>query len=586
MKTINFLQSNNDFPLTVALGKKAPSWGLSRWAGNGGLRFVPPDDEGFSMRGDRQRLVYKGRRRSHRFTILGDRAFEYDCILLREPESNVISLRMEGAERFDFFRQPDFVPDPFLKGSYAVYLKETLIGQGTGKLCHIHRPEIIDARGRCCWGELSVVGNELHITIPEWWLSEAAYPVIVDPTVGTTTVGSQWQYYNDDYDPHNPDDGPEYLQVRTEGSVDVSKFTVPEVINGSCTAYFYVMKDRTYDETDCGGRAVFYSDQSNKPYARKSQQENFINFYAKTIGNEGWRSGSFASNEVIPAGSNIWFGCFADNLWFFRFDYGSLLFSNDWYTVGNTIPDLFNLRYPYQQNYKVSMYFTYSSAQNYVLTLTQGVNLSDNRKLTADYKRSTVETVNGSTIFNPSVAFFRQCLMNVTSTMNLERLPVFVRNTFEQIGITDGLNNNRGLSRKCEDTAELATTLNRQQGFYRTVTENIRGTDSTAYPVVFVRSVHETQGITDTIQKWANYIRGLYTEAIAIEEIDRKGEFYRTESDMVQAVGSVFRGLIIFIRILTTSIVRDFILRRFLIAREELVLKSCITREITLDSKL
>jgi len=121
---MRFRQSLNDFPLTVNLGEKKPVWGLSRWGGQG-LRFVPPDDEGFALRGDKRRLVYKGRRRSHRFTILGDGAFEYDCILEKEPESNVISLLMEGAENFDFFRQPDFVRDPFLKGSYAVYKKET-----------------------------------------------------------------------------------------------------------------------------------------------------------------------------------------------------------------------------------------------------------------------------------------------------------------------------------------------------------------------------------------------------------------------------------------------------------------------------
>jgi len=146
-----FQQSLCDFPLTVKLGEKTPTWGLSRW-NKSGLRFVPADDEGFTLRGDRRRLLYKGRQRSHRFTILGDTAFEYDCILEREPESNVISLLIEGAEKFVFYRQPDFVPDPFLKGSYAVYKKETLLGEGTGKLCHIHRPQIIDARGRRCWG--------------------------------------------------------------------------------------------------------------------------------------------------------------------------------------------------------------------------------------------------------------------------------------------------------------------------------------------------------------------------------------------------------------------------------------------------
>ncbi|MDR0322944.1 MAG: hypothetical protein LBI12_00685, partial [Treponema sp.] len=151
-KGVRFRQSLADFPVSVELGEKIPSWGITRWGGNGGLRFVPPDDEGFTLRGDKQRLLYKGLRRSHRFTILGDNAFEYDCILKREPESNVISLLMEGAEHCDFFRQPDFVPDPFLKGSYAVYKKDTLLGEGTGKLCHIHRPLIIDARGRRVWG--------------------------------------------------------------------------------------------------------------------------------------------------------------------------------------------------------------------------------------------------------------------------------------------------------------------------------------------------------------------------------------------------------------------------------------------------
>jgi hypothetical protein len=150
-RPVTFRQSVHDFPLTVSLGEKAPAWGLSRWDG-GGLRFLLPDDEGFTLRGDNKRLVYKGRRRSHRFTILGDTAFEYDCILNREPESNVITLIMEGAENFDFFRQPDFVKDLLLARSYAVYKKETLVGEGTGKLCHIHRPEIIDSRGAAVLG--------------------------------------------------------------------------------------------------------------------------------------------------------------------------------------------------------------------------------------------------------------------------------------------------------------------------------------------------------------------------------------------------------------------------------------------------
>jgi hypothetical protein len=84
-RAVRFLQSPSDFPCVVSLGDTVPVWGLSRWASSG-LRFLPPDDEGFTLRGDRRQLVYRGRKRSHRFTILGDTAFEYDCILNREPE--------------------------------------------------------------------------------------------------------------------------------------------------------------------------------------------------------------------------------------------------------------------------------------------------------------------------------------------------------------------------------------------------------------------------------------------------------------------------------------------------------------------
>jgi hypothetical protein len=270
-----FLQSINDFPCPVALGKYEPSFGLHRF--KQGLRFVPHDDEGFTMRGDKWRLLYKGRRRSHRFTILGDTAFEYDCILEREPESNVISLRMEGVENFDFFRQPDFVPDKYLKGSYAVYKKETLAGEGTGKLCHIHRPEIIDARGRRCWGDLSIIGNELRITIPEKWLGEAAYPVIVDPTIGTTTVGSQYKWDNND--PGEP-----LIDLMFEISIPVNKFLVSDTINGLCTAYAYVNSD----DSEAGGRPVIYSDNGDKPQTRKSMNEGFFDFRVTSGKPKGW----------------------------------------------------------------------------------------------------------------------------------------------------------------------------------------------------------------------------------------------------------------------------------------------------------
>jgi hypothetical protein len=417
--------------------------------------------------------LYKGRRRSHRFTILGDTAFEYDCILEREPESNVISLLIEGAEHFDFYRQPEFVKEPFLKGSYAVYKKETLIGEGTGKLCHIHRPQIIDARGRRCWGDLHITENMLHITIPEKWLSGAKYPVIVDPTIGTTTVGSQ---YLVEFDP--PDDP--WIDLIIDCMVAVNRFSVPETVNGTCTAYVYTNEDMG---EDAGGRGVVYSDNGNTPYARLSAQEDFINLKIGGGNPKGWRTGAFKSSGSIAAGSSIWFGVAASYFWFPRFDYGFRSVMCEWDPRG-AVPDVFGSR-AYEENYKFSMYFNYTSAQHYIRTITQGAGLSDSLKRSGDYTR---------------------CL---------------------------------------PETAGVHSHVTRYQSFLLKVRETLLGYDRVSTAVLFARFVNETIINTDVFRRIAAYMRGLSDTAGTEGKAKSGWVFSAVISDNVYAAGSVFRGLLL-----------------------------------------
>jgi hypothetical protein len=497
---------------------------------------------------------------------------------------------MEGAERFDFFRQPDFVKDPFLKGSYAVYKKETLTGdgrmsEGTGKLCHIHRPQIIDSRGRRCWGDLFITGNCLCIIIPETWLSEAKYPVIVDPTIGTTTVGSQDKWYDDDEEDWRP--------LSFEISVAVNRFPVPQAINGNCTAYVYINEGSAGDDN----RPVMYSDNGNTPLHRLTKDEGPIDSGVTTDKPKGWRTASFNVANSIPAGGNIWFGV-CSSYWEARFDYGQMIFvdETDWQDP-MVIPDVYPQEglgwyasHPQEvaqfYNYKVSWYFTYTAAQNYVRTLTQGITLTDSRKQTGNYKRSATQTVRGTTALSRFATFPRQCLETVYNAVTLKGLPVFVRSVFEYVrGITD-MNKSRGLSRLCSETVQTGSETKRSQGFYRKAQEGVRGNDVTTFPVLFLRSLPEAVRLTDSKTQWAAYIRGLRAEAASMAETRHGGEYYRKQADTVQAAGVPFRSLLIFVRLVTTSFVRDFLLRRFLKSNEELVLKSPVCREIILESTL
>ena len=581
-RTIKFRQSISDFPMTVFLGVKNPYWGLSRWGGKEQLRFTPLNDEGFTLRGNRQRLVYKGRRRSHRFTILGDGAFEYDCILLKPPDTNVISLLMEGAEYFDFLRQPDFVPDLFLKGSYAVYKKETLIGEGTGKLCHIHRPEIIDAKGRRCWGDLSIVGNELRITIPEQWLAEAVYPVIVDPTIGTTTIGSQIT----GPDPNNSGYDRPYL----DGEYALNKYQVPQNGSGLCTAFLYCY----YPDSNSFVTPLLYSNVSNKPFKKISRNEKEIDV---TIWPPswpvGWRSNTFQLDGSINAGDFVWYGMWAS--WFAtRFDYGGEGYKG-WFDY-SLFPDYEDEPTPYIHigpwdtftNIRWSWYFTYTAvtSQNYVRTLTQGVSLTDTRRLTADYRRSATEIARVNTVLSRFATIFRKCELTVQNTMNLGRLPFFNRAVLENVKAGSGKKENLSYSRICNDDVTVKSENKRIHNVFRVIHNGLKCFDSNSIAIILLRSITDEVKIMHTTSHWGAFIRGLFITVDITADTTHEANYFRFHADRVQANGSVFRGLLLFVRIVSQVFIRDYLLGRFLKARQEIVLKSCVCRELNLESKI
>ena len=127
-------------------------------------------------------------------------AFEFEIVLRDKPLSNVVTMQVDMQGLVAYY-QPELTqeeidegayrPDDVV-GSYAVY--HATCGQMhraedaqkymTGKAFHIYRPKVMDANGDWVWGELSLEGETLSITIDQTWLDSAAYPVRVDPTFG------------------------------------------------------------------------------------------------------------------------------------------------------------------------------------------------------------------------------------------------------------------------------------------------------------------------------------------------------------------------------------------------------------------
>lgn len=149
--------------------------------------------------------------------------FEFEIELASKPLSNVLHLSIE-TNGLDFFYQPALTheelndtvivdekevcrynrPDNVI-GSYAVY-HSTAAGNHiggnnyrSGITFHIYRPCAIDSKGTKVWCGLHI-DTDMEITIPQDFIDNAVYPIIVDPTFGCDpdTPGSSSFFPTDD----------------------------------------------------------------------------------------------------------------------------------------------------------------------------------------------------------------------------------------------------------------------------------------------------------------------------------------------------------------------------------------------------
>ncbi|MFP3041636.1 hypothetical protein LQZ19_07400 [Treponema primitia] len=639
----------------VSLGREAPSWELNRW-GRDVLRFSPLIGGAYSLRGDRNTLHYSGKKQSHRFTILDNEHFEYDIILNAEPESNRFYVAIEGWEQFDFFRQPDTFGPEILRGSYAVYKKEGVINSaayhvGTGKICHIHRPKIIDARGRWTWGDIFIDQGVMTLTVPEGWLGEAKYPVVVDPVIGSNTVGAylQYDYLSNTVIDDNLEDIDEYSdwdefieQITGSELIGLynygifNKYKTSLQLQGTYNTYMYVF---IAYPSNCYLYPLIYSELNNKP-------KRLLN-YSCTPGyplaglsrstdfTARWVPSTITINDSIAAGTDIWFGHFGNSV-IVRFDYGvplyqlqsSLSLDYDYTKNYNSVrtmlenrqfldisgfqdsyanpnSDDFNILPGARHDMKISMYLEINT-NAYTRTLTQGVKLTDGRKLTAAYTKTLAMNGRNTMNLGHGASYSRQDTATVIGTDTTSWLRGIYRNISETIKILNPLYYCRELLRRAEETARaFADTarniVNRRavfsnggssdgitwgRGFFRSVAVVLKTSDMNSVVITLTRNIAEWVSAFDTAGRLGDYFRGLLIDAENIAETGHTSAYYRRQEDTAYTEGYPLRHLFIFIRLLSGSFVRDFILKRFLKSNEELSLKSVVCREIVLESRI
>jgi hypothetical protein len=252
------------------------------------------------------------------------------------------------------------------------------------------------------------------------------------------------------------------------------------------------------------------------------------------------------------------------------------------------------------------MYFDYTSAQNYSRTLTQGVALTDGGKLAGVYQRVMTMTAKGATLLGHGSNYFREDVSAVSVTGVTSRFRGFLRLVTERLKVNDparccrdivrtitlaarsGTREQRKLSsrRDVADHAGTGDSASRERGFIRTVLAMVSTGDYAEKVSAWFRTIQEQAATLGEAGRLGDYLRGLYSEAGSMEETKHEGEYYRTVQDTAGSMGVSLRRLFIFLRLATLSLVRDYLISRFLRSREELVIKSAVARELILESRV
>jgi hypothetical protein len=143
-----------------------------------------------------------------------DGGLEFEWVLPQKPSTNILEATIQ-TKGLNFYYQAPLTDEEKARGakrpenvvgSYAVY-HATKSGNNqhkhykTGKAFHIYRPKAIDASNNEAWCQLNIDKNAgiLTVTVPQEFLDNAVYPIIVDPTFGYTSTGATAEAFLNDY---------------------------------------------------------------------------------------------------------------------------------------------------------------------------------------------------------------------------------------------------------------------------------------------------------------------------------------------------------------------------------------------------
>lgn len=288
-----------------------------------------------------------------------DGGLEIELLLKKNPGINKFDFSLQ-TKNLVFCRQPELTqeeidagnerPDNVI-GSYAVFHayrgvfnRDDGMDYKTGKAFHIFRPKITDANGNWIWGELNIDidNNLLSITIDQNWLNNAAYPVLVDPTIGYTTKGaSSSSVVNNEY-------------YKAYAHIMQEKGTI-----SSITQYI-----KNYANEQAKFTFFIYDESSSYPNALIAQTSE----WTVTSGWDDWKTINTTTNPELTAGATYYIGNLTEEgatnqeSYYYYYDTAIPSHGISYQTTDTAPASTFPAGGSENRTSRISIYFTYTAS--------------------------------------------------------------------------------------------------------------------------------------------------------------------------------------------------------------------------------
>lgn len=559
MNSFDYIQSKDDTPCRVnAYPRKRrcpPDINLSKWDEEAFIS-IRTSDRHERVRDSKERsnkLSIETNKRKHIITRLDENQIEYDIVINETPKLGEIRLPIEFPQGLSFYKQgvnPKREIEPFIRGSYAVYWKNKNNKYKTGKLCHIYRPKIIDSRGFWCWGEIDYDGTGLVMTIPENFLKRCRFPVLVDPVIGTSSVGSQHLY----------NDGGDIYEYSYEMIMPANPYTVPNALNGDCTMHIYSY----HRDSEARGYPCLFANSGSNPGTKISSNEEYADLRSPSSSGE-WLTADFTVPGNIASGTTVWLAYLPKYYLFPYFDNGGTAKEMDAESLSSP-PSSFVTGGWSADQITLSMYFDYISQQNYTRSIANSAGNSDSIIRVYDSIRNNLELNTPSDTVTRCKGMSRGIAsLSSQKDLILHRIGL-MRLVTSAISVTDSIKRMAGRTVKLITEANILTTLDDLLMKTRKLIENLTTTDVSNRKHQGKRTIDEHPTTTTPISRISNSIR--------------------ISSANMDAQESIIRRATKFISITGVTEIWDYIIRRKVRSKKEITIISRITTEYEIHSRI